>query len=72
VLASDVASKGLDAAQGGLQYLRVPWAIVEAPDHERLLCNRDGEPMEAGSSNRCESVYVCVWGGGCGAVMQSA
>jgi hypothetical protein len=45
-----VASAGLSDAQGGLQLRRVPWLIMEAK--EDLKCNRDGEPMEAGDSNR--------------------
>lgn len=49
-LAADVASSGLDEAQGGLKLLRLPWLLVEAD--EDLKCNRDGEPMQAGDSNR--------------------
>lgn len=51
-LAADVASSGLSDAQGGLKLLRVPWLIVEGPEGQDLKCNRDGEPMEAGDSNR--------------------
>lgn len=53
-LAADLAASGLSEAQGGLKLLRVPWLIVEA--HEDLKCNRDGEPMDAGDSNRWVSI----------------
>lgn len=49
-LAADLASSGLSEAQGGMKLLRVPWLIIEA--EEDLKCNRDGEPMESGDSNR--------------------
>jgi hypothetical protein len=41
-LAGEVLDKGLDAAQGGIHILRVPWLLVEG--QETLKINRDGEP----------------------------